>query len=180
MPINVLLTKRDDLSEGERAENQALLDAVYPPGELAAWPGRHLEWARAQWCARVLDENAKLLSYSGIVLREATYDGSSVRVGGVGGVKTHPAVRGNGYAELGVGRAVEFFCVQPDVAFALLVCEPRLIGYYSRLGWQEFGGRLMVRQHGIPAEFTLNRIMTLGIRSPAPASGTIDLCGPPW
>ena len=66
------------------------------------------------------------------------------------------------------------------VAFGLLVCKPELIPYYSRLGWQEFDGTLVVRQHGTPAEFTYNRVMVCEIQTPAPAGGAIDLQGPPW
>ena len=40
--------------------------------------------------------------------------------------------------------------------------------------------RQMVRQRGAVSEFTLCSAMTLGVRSEAPTSGTIDLCGPPW
>ncbi len=77
-------------------------------------------------------------------------------------------------------RAMEFFREQPGVAFAVLVCGPHLIGHYSRLGWREFAGRLLVRQYGEAVEFTFNRVMTFGIRSAAPQTGTIDLLGPPW
>jgi hypothetical protein len=103
-----------------------------------------------------------------------------VRVGGIGGVKTHPALRRRGLAGRGVRRAVEFLFEQPDIGFALLVCEPHLIGYYSSLGWREFGGRLVVRQHGAAADFTLNRVMTHDVQSAGPLTGTIDLMGPPW
>ena len=101
-------------------------------------------------------------------------------IGGVGGVKTHPAARLRGYASLGLNRAVEFFHAQPDLAFALLVCEPHLIDYYGRLGWRTFDGRLLVAQRETTTEFTLNRAMTLGIQRATPTTGTIDLKGPPW
>ena len=87
---------------------------------------------------------------------------------------------GRGFARLGIQRALEFFGDEPAVDFALLVCETPLIDYYSRLGWRLFSGRLLVTQHGSPAEFTLNRIMTHPIRTNGPSSGTIDLAGPPW
>jgi hypothetical protein len=81
---------------------------------------------------------------------------------------------------LGIRRAIEFFHAQPGIAFALLVCEARLLGYDARLGWREFSGRLLVRQHGAVAEYTLSRAMTHGVESEGPAAGVIDLCGPPW
>jgi hypothetical protein len=63
---------------------------------------------------------------------------------------------------------------------AVLVCRPHLLAYDRRLGWREFGGRLMVQQHGATVEFTFNRVMTCGIQAPAPQAGIIDLLGPPW
>jgi hypothetical protein len=169
-----------DLSDDERTAVRSLGLAVYPPQEWADWPGRHLEWSALDWCVRVHDEDNALVSYVGVGVREAEYDGRLVRVGGIGGVKTHPAQRRRGFAGLGIRRAVEFFREQPDVAFALLVCVPDLLGYYGRFGWREFTGRLRVRQFGAEAEFTFNRVMTLGVRAEGPVVGSIDLCGPPW
>jgi hypothetical protein len=31
-----------------------------------------------------------------------------------------------------------------------------VLGYYARLGWREFGGKLLVRQCGSATEFTVN------------------------
>jgi hypothetical protein len=176
----VSLHRIADLPDGDRVALRALSEAVYPPAEWADWPGNHLEWAAAEWCVRVWGGDGKLVSYIGIVLRPASYDGQPVLVGGIGGVKTHPAARGRGHAGQGIRRAVEFFRAQPSVAFGLLVCTPQLIGYYALLGWQEFGGRLLVTQHGTVADFTFNQVMVQEVRSAAPSVGTIDLMGPPW
>jgi predicted N-acetyltransferase YhbS len=116
----------------------------------------------------------------GVYVREAEYEGRPVRIGGIGNVKTHPEATGRGLATRGIQRAIEFFREQPPVAFALLVCEPPLLGYYARLGWQAFGGQLLVRQHGAVCEYTFSRVMTHPIESEAPVTGIIDLCGPPW
>jgi hypothetical protein len=113
-------------------------------------------------------------------VREAQREGRAMRVGGIGNVKTHPAARRRGLASLGIRRALKFFHEQPAIEFALLVCEPHLLSYYTRLGWREFGGRLLVRQYGAKSEFTLNGVMTHPIRAKGPNAGTIDLCGPPW
>lgn len=169
-----------DLSDADRAEGRELGLAVYPPGHFDDWPGRHLEWAAPEWCVRVRRSDGALASYVGVYVRDSTCDDRPVRIGGVGNVKTHPAARRRGFARLGIRRAIEFFRGRPDVAFALLVCDPPLLGYYARLGWREFGGRLMVRQRGAAAEFTLDRVMTHPVATDGPAIGTLDLCGPPW
>ena len=168
------------LSDADRDELRALSVAVYPPQESASWSGAALEWSPVEWCVRVRDDDGALMSYVGITLRDAQHEGQPARVGGIGGVKTHPAARHRGLAARGMQRAVEFFHEQPAVGFGLLVCGPHLIGYYGGLGWREFTGRLVVRQRGATVEFTYNRVMTYGIRSPAPHDGTIDLLGPPW
>jgi hypothetical protein len=103
-----------------------------------------------------------------------------VLMGGVGGIKTHPVARRLGYAKMGLHRAIDFFHENSEIDFALLVCEKHLIPYYSRLGWQEFLGELLVRQHGQPGLFTFNHVMTLGIGAEAPSAGKIDLRGPAW
>ncbi|QRK90708.1 hypothetical protein [Saccharopolyspora erythraea] len=59
--------------------------------------------------------------------------------------------------------------------FGLLVCDPPLLEYYSRLGWRKFTGRLLITQFGENAEFTYSRVMTLPVLGAAPADGAIDL-----
>ena len=169
-----------DLTAPEREALRALSAAVYPPNRSETWSGATLEWSPAEWCVRVHGERGAVDSYIGISLREAQLDDRPVRVGGIGGVKTHPSARRRGLAARGMQRAIDFFHEQPDVAFALLVCAPHLIDYYGAQGWREFSGQLLVRQHGATVPFTFNRVMTLGIRSAVPLAGTIDLQGPPW
>ena len=180
MNVRIVLDRVADLSALEREALRALSEAVYPPEEFADAPGRRREWAAPEWGVRLFADDGTLLSYVGICLREGRRDGRSVRIGGVGGVKTHPAARKQGLAALGMDRAVQFFRDQRDVDFALLVCEPRLLGYYGALGWREFAGDLDVTQRGTPERFTFNRVMTYGVGSPAPERGSINLLGPPW
>ena len=180
MGETVTLDRVSDLSAPAREALRALSVAVYPPGQFTDWPGRRIEWAEAEWCVRIHGDDGVLVSYVGVSVRDGERDGRSVRIGGIGGVKTDPSMRRRGLAARGMQRAHEFFLDEAGVEFALLVCQPRLLDYYTGLGWQEFAGRLLVRQHGAPAEFTFNRVMTCGVRSAAPQTGTIDLLGPPW
>ena len=175
----ISLDRIEDLSAADRAALRALSVAVYPPDDFKDWPGRRIEWADAAWGVRI-HEGGRLVSYVGISVRDGELDGRSVRIGGIGGVKTHPAMRGRGLAAHGMQCADDFFREQPGVDFALLVCEARLLEYYGRLGWRPFTGRLLVRQQGVPTAFTFNRVMTRAVRSAPPDTGTIDLLGPPW
>ena len=176
----IALGRVADLSDANREALRALSLAVYPPGESTSWPGRQLQWAPAEWCVRVHDDAGALVSYVGIVLQQAQRDGRPVRVGGIGGVKTHPAARRRGLAKIAIERAIEFFREQGDIAFAVLVCGPHLIAYYEHLGWRQFSGRLLVQQRGETVEFTFNRVMTHPVHFAAPEAGTIDIPGPPW
>jgi len=180
MNARVTFDAQADLSTADRAVNRALAALVYPPADVAVWPGRHLEWADSTWCARVFDADGSLVSYAGVLVRDARAGDRAVRIGGIAGVKTHPEFRRRGLAALAMGRAVEFFRECGDVDFALLVCEPRLLATYGRMGWREFAGELRTVQHGASEPFTFNRAMTHDVLGPAPAGGVIDLCGPPW
>jgi GNAT superfamily N-acetyltransferase len=177
--MDLSLRRVAELTGDDRAALTRLSRVVYPPAEWADWPGRAIEWADAEWCVRVHEEDGALVSYTGIVLRDARAGGRAVRIGGVGGIKTHPGARGRGYAAKSIEAALQFFRDE-DVAFALLVCEPDLLAYYTRLGWSTFNGRLLVRQREEIEEFRFNQAMTHSIAAAGPTEGVIDLCGPPW
>lgn len=176
----VTVQRLDALTDNDRAALRALSQAVYPPDAAGEWTGRHLEWATPTWCVCVQAPDGTLASFVGVVFRQATCEDAPVHIGGICGVMTHPALRGRGFAGQGIRRAVEFFHAQADVDFGLLVCASGLLGYYASLGWQEFTGVTHVLQHGQPAIFTYNQVMTIGVRSPGPVAGSIDLLGPPW
>jgi len=164
----------------DSAELATLAAAVRGPEDSLTWPGRSLEWTSPDWYVRARDSTGRLVSVVGILIREGTYDGRPVRIGGVGGVKTHPDARRQGCATQALARAAEFFLTEPDVAFAVLVCDRELLDYYDHRGWSEFRGTLMIRNRQAIAAFTIASVMTRPIKAAEPRDGTIDLCGPPW
>jgi aminoglycoside 2'-N-acetyltransferase I len=168
------------LSDGERDALKALTAAVYPPEVLAASPGRAFQWAPAQWSVLVWTAEGRLISHVGIVTRDGTLDGLPVKLGGIGGVKTHPQAQGRGYASAALRRAATALRDEHHVAFSLLVCQAHLLPFYERLGWLPFPGRLVVEQPGGPIVFTINHPMVLPGLRPAPQEGVIDLRGLPW
>jgi predicted acetyltransferase len=173
-------TRADALAPTDREALRALTAAVYPPETTAAQPGTPVTWAPTQWSIRVWDDAGTLVSHVGLLTRTVLVDDARVLVGGIGGVKTHPATRGKGYASAGLREAVRFFTDELPVAFALLVCLPPTVSFYERLGWRRFDGTLLVEQPGGTVSFTANLPMVLPIHSPAPANGSINLCGEPW
>jgi GNAT superfamily N-acetyltransferase len=162
-----------DLSQEETDELAAMKSAVYPdPTPVTR------EWAPREWGVFVRSDG-QLVSYTGIVIRVGSVDRRAVAIGGIGGLATHPAHRGKGYAPLGMARALDFMLGR-DIDFALLVCPDELVGYYAKLGWHRFGGQLLETQYGKPEVFTFNEVMVGDLNSSAPTSGIIDLKGPAW
>jgi hypothetical protein len=134
-----------DLTADEQSALRTLSLAVYPPEVASAWPGRAIEWAPHQWGVIGWDADGSALCYVGAILRDARWNDRAVRVGGIGGVKTHPASRGGGFATTAIEWTLDFFRGQGDVDFGLLVCDPDLVPFYERLGWRRFPGELLVK-----------------------------------
>jgi predicted GNAT family N-acyltransferase len=177
MPIRV--HNATELTTAETAALGDLRVAVYPPEFMASWPGRSIEWDKPQWRAIVWDEDGHAQCHVGIFLRQGAVDGKPVKIGGIGGVMTHPDVRRKGFAAAAISQSIEFLREQ-QADFALLVCDPKLVAFYERLGWRKHGDTLMVTQHSKRVEFTFNLPMVRGVCTAGPTAGTIDLCGPPW
>lgn len=166
-------------SPEESEQLQALSSAVYTAEETSAWPGRHIEWSSPQWDVAIVDEHDAVVSYAGLVIRDAFHDGRSVRIGGIGGVKTHPGFRGRGLAGRAIDEALDM-AARRGCDFALLVCEDDMVPHYGRSGWVLFPGTMLTTQGGSSTPFVFNRVMLRPLGSDPPTDGTIDLCGPPW
>jgi GNAT superfamily N-acetyltransferase len=177
--MSIVIRRVDEVSSAERTSIDALRRSVYSPEDVANWAGRHLEWSDPHWRVITWDPNQQAVSYLGALVREAEAGGRGVRIGGIGGVMTHPAHRRQGLARAAIGRAIELFA-ENSVDFALLVCTPELIPLYERLGWQVHRGTLQVRQHGRSEAFTFNVPLTKSVLAERPDGGVIDLLGPPW
>jgi hypothetical protein len=63
--------------------------------------------------------------------------------------------------------------------FGLLFCEPRLMAFYRRLGWQPFAGQVFVEQPQGRIRFEVTEPMVLDLEL-APRAGVLDLEGRPW
>lgn len=179
MSVTTTLKAVSDFTEIESRALQVMKSAVYPEVTPEIEANRAREWERPHWGVMVIDEMGDLVSYTGIVLREGTFEGDGILIGGIGGVATHPDHRGKGYAPLGMGVALDFL-LGCEAAIGLFVCRNELVDYYTALGWRLFEGTVVSSQHGEPERFTFNNVMVGDLASSAPARGTIDLCGPAW
>ncbi|HJQ76582.1 MAG TPA: GNAT family N-acetyltransferase [Acidimicrobiia bacterium] len=168
-----------DLDEAQRTGIKALKEAVYPPEQYADDPVRSREWRTTQWCVLATDGEDTVASYTGMVIVEGEVDDEPVRIGGVGGIATHPDHRGRGLARNSIDIALEHM-TENGADFALLVCRDQLVPYYESLGWRLFAGTTMNRQWGEAEVFTFNRVMVIDAAGRSPEDGIIDVAGPLW
>ena len=177
--MGIEFAAREQFSETQKAALERLGASVYPPEVIAALPGRFVSWAPTQWSLLLWDGD-ELVTHVGLLVREIVRDGTAVRIGGVGGVLTHPARQGEGFASRAMREAAKRFDTYLKVPFALLFCRTELIEFYKRLMWQPFQGKVYVEQPGGKIEITLNGAMVLDVKERAPLTGELDLNGLPW
>ena len=97
---------------------------------------------------------------------------------GLGGLGTDPDYQGRGFATR-LMAAVRGHLGREGADLGLLVCDSDLVGFYEKCGWQEFGGELLVRNHGEELVWPKRSMALL----PDPSDvlpARIDLCGPPF
>lgn len=168
------------LSEKDAAALEALHAAVYPPKPGATKAEPQQAWAEPQWHILIRDEADQLVSHVGAVTRICLCDSVEILIGGIGGVMTHPAQRGKGYAGAGVRRALDFLRQEMRVEFALLFCAPRMRSYYRRFGFSSFVGDTRARRGDSEVIFPRNEVMAIAALKPLPQCALLDLCGLPW
>ena len=157
----------------------ALRAVVYPPEVIATLPGRFFTWARPQGSVLLWDEE-ELVSRVGLLVRDIFHDSTPKRIGGIGGVMTHPAKQGQGFASQAMRESARLFDAELNVSFALLFCRPHLVEFYKRLSWKPFEGKVFVEQPEGKIEFSANGAMVLDVQEQAPLNGVLDLNGLPW
>ena len=177
--MNIEFVATEKFSEPQQKALKQLAAAVYPPEVVATLPGRFFTWARPQWSV-LLWEGNELVSRVGLVVREMLQGFSPKRIGGIGGVMTHPAQQGLGLASQAMREASKRFDTDLNVSYALLFCRPHLIEFYKRLNWKPFQGKIFVEQPDSHVEFSGNGAMLLDVKEQAPLEGVLDLNGLPW
>lgn len=169
-----------ELSDVQKEALKQLGAAVYTPEVISTLPARSISWDSPQWSIFLWD-HGELVSRVGLLVRETSCGGAMKRIGGIGGVLTHPTRQGQGLASLAMREAAKYFDADLSVAFALLFCRSDLVDFYKRLLWQPFQGKVLVEQPGKGRiEFTINRAMVLDVKEQAPLHGEVDLKGLPW
>ena len=115
--MNIEFVATEDFSDRQKKDLEQLGEAVYSPEVIATLPGRFFTWAKPQWSILLWDGD-ELLSRVGSLVREVLHDGVSKRIGGIGGVMTHPASQGKGLASQGMRAAAKRFNEDLNVQYA--------------------------------------------------------------
>ena len=177
--MKVEFVATEDFSDRQQTGLDRLRAVVYPPEVLATLPSRFFTWAKPQWSV-LLWEDDEVVSRVGLLVRDVFHNGLPNRIGGIGGVATHPASQGKGYASQAMREAAKRFHNDLSVAYALLFCRPGLVEFYKRLDWKPFEGKVFVEQLHGKIEFSANDALVLDIKEDAPLDGVLDLNGLPW
>lgn len=163
-----------DIATGDAAWPLAkpLLTSIWPPGG-------PIEWANPDLRVMIDDPDHGLVCHVGIYHRVGTWKGRKVRIGGIGGVATHPDFRRRGYAGVALTAGIQTIRDERATDFILLVCEPHNFSFYESRGWHAFGGELYAEQKGARVRFEAMTPYVFDTRY-GPRDGEIDLCGLPW
>lgn len=154
------------------AAARELMTSTWPPGGPIAWAHPDLR-------VMIEDPDHGVVSHVGIHRRIGSWKGRRARIGGIGGVCTHPDFRRRGYAGMALTAAVQTLRDERASDFILLVCEPHNFAFYETRGWQRFQGDLYVEQNGERVRFEAMTPYVFDMRY-RPRDGEIDLCGLPW
>ncbi len=159
---------------------EPVLNAVWPPAEMARLSWGHVKWAHADLRVLIEADDGVPVCHVGIYFRTVIWNGQKVHIGGIGGVATHPDHRGRGYASVALNAAAHTMRDHDAAQFALLFCEPHNFEFYRARGWQRFDGTVYAEQPEGRIRFEVMAPFVLDLKRRAPTLGTLDLCGLPW
>jgi aminoglycoside 2'-N-acetyltransferase I len=156
-----------------------LLKAVWPPEVIAKLPWKDVVWSNPDQRLLAFNRDNEIICHLAIVLREATWDGRAVKIGGIGGVATRADSRRRGVAGAAMRRATQEIGDTHNADFGLLFCEPRHAALYEGLGWRAFKGDVFVEQPRGHMRFVITDPYVFDLKI-APRTGVLDLHGLPW
>jgi hypothetical protein len=178
LAMHIDVTPDQLLGAAARCRIMELSNEVYPPGSIPDWVGT-MQWAPKTIHTMVWNEGL-LVSHVGALVRDVIIDGRLMQVGGIGGVMTAPAARRRGHARAALAAMGRHVIDDQQVSFLLLFCPADLYAFYEHLGWQSFKNAPVVDQGSKRVQLTFCRTMVRDGKEIAPASGILDLRGPPW
>ncbi len=158
---------------------EPLLTSVFKAETALSLSTGVIQWGNPDLRVMIEKPEQGVVCHVGIYRRIGTWKGRKVRIGGIGGVATHPDHRCHGYAGLALTAAIQTLRDERTIDFVLLVCRPNNFAFYEKRGWHAFGGELYVEQKGQRVQFDAMTPYVFDIRY-GPREGVVDLCGLPW
>lgn len=137
-----------------------------------------MQWGPVEWLVMGLVDGA-IVSNVCLLVREISVGNQPLRVGGVGGVMTHPAHQRKGYAGQLLERGHAFLRVELKVDYAHLVCAEERVAYYSKFGYRRMTAPMLVAYKGGKVYFPGPVMVACLSGAPWP-EGPVDLLGNPW
>ncbi len=171
--MEIVVKAVKDLTEAERRQIHDMASREFAEDD------EGYEWDYGRDWHVLLLEDGRVVSCVGIVERTCLVDGRPARLGGISDVITLPECRRRGLAAQGMAKAAEFMRDTLRVDFALLVCQPSMVDYYSRLGWQALETPLTIDQPGGKTTYRFSTMLLPCVTRPS-VRAAIDLCGLPW
>jgi GNAT superfamily N-acetyltransferase len=170
--LQIIVRHSENLTESESREIEEVDHLAFtgPPDDV--------DWSSPEWFV-VGKLAGRVISIIGILKRAIRIGETSLEVGGVGGVATHPDYQRRGYGSALLQRAAVFMRADLNVDFGLLVCDQDMVPFYGNLDWQTVQDEMVFDFRGSKRTFQgITMLLPLGGRSWP--RGTIDLCGTPW
>lgn len=164
---------------------------IFPVGEtepelrktLPDWFQREFGQTGFTWAApayyAIAEVEGELIGRLGIFDRKVDVAGSSIRVGGIGGVITKPEWRRHGVARDLLTQSAAFMRDELSVEFPVLLCRREVAPVYAKLGWIRVDGPTVFMQPSGLATYPRDTMVLCFVERQWP-TGTIDMRGLPW
>ena len=127
----------------------------------------------------IVEADEQPVCHVGLHRRDGIWRGRKIRIGGIGGVVTHPDFRRQGLASIALDAALHTLREERSNDFALVLSEPALAGFFISRNWKPFMGELYAEQRSTRVRFDARQPLVYYIKR-APHEGELDLCGLPW
>lgn len=163
-----------DIVTGDHAlaHVQPLFDAAAPspsPGVTLARPELRV----------IVESDEQPVSHAGLIRRDGIWRERPIRIGGIGGVVTHPDHRRQGLASLALDAALHTLREERSNDFALLFAPAEAAAFFTRRNWKPYMGQVFAEQNGTRQLFEALQPLVYYLKR-APHEGELDLCGLPW
>jgi GNAT superfamily N-acetyltransferase len=155
-----------------------LFDLVWPPETIAQRAWANVEFAHADLRV-IVEADEQPVCHVGLYRRTGIWRERPIRIGGIGGVLTHPDFQRQGLASVAIDAALHTLRDERSNDFALLFCDADMAAFYTSRNWKPYMGEVFAEQKGERIRFDALQPLVYYLKR-APHEGELDLCGLPW